>query len=212
VIDDPDLVIGWRGDRDRLEADGDRGLMAQAALLDLEDLEAVVRCVMAKRCRLSGDIASGRTCPLSNSVYGDVVAAAARGLVRRQVPSTHRKQVVLGAQDEITASETTTKARAVQVARAARAAMCDFIEPRYECREYILLPLPVCVVVHAAQQQGFRIFQSRDEKLSHQIQIIFTRCQALIPRSLRWVGMCDAAPPGENEDESWCSWTEAVHA
>ena len=33
----------------------------------------------ANRCRLSGDIASGRTCPLSKSVYGEEAFGELRG-------------------------------------------------------------------------------------------------------------------------------------
>lgn len=49
VIDDPDLGLASHREGDRLEADGDRGAMNEAAGVDPEDLEAVVRCVDGKQ-------------------------------------------------------------------------------------------------------------------------------------------------------------------
>jgi hypothetical protein len=54
VVDHPDLAIGARGDGDRLEADRDRGRVAELMVFDAEDLEAIVGSVDSKQMLLVG--------------------------------------------------------------------------------------------------------------------------------------------------------------
>src|SRR5262249_10156993 len=84
--------------------------------------------VADKRCRLSGDRASGRTCPLSNSVYEDGVAILA------PVGDASAEAAFLDG----------TAARAAVSAKATRA-RSHLIEPRYESCIAIQILLSDCL-------------------------------------------------------------------
>ena len=70
VIDDPHLAWPAHGDRDRLGPDLDRADRREALAVDAENLEPVVGRVQREQQPPSLESASGRTCSVSNSVYG----------------------------------------------------------------------------------------------------------------------------------------------
>jgi hypothetical protein len=96
VVDDPYFVIVGECDSNRFEADRDAGLELKTSGCDIEDLQRVIGGVNGEQPWPSGDMAIGRTWPLSYSINeGPVggggeaaVEAPAEGLETVAIKST----------------------------------------------------------------------------------------------------------------------------